>query len=225
MATEARTGKPPAPDRQRGRPSRWQRMLLIPAVALSLLPTAAGAIEPVTMFLMKMLGEAAFNSIREAEAERRSAPPPAHLLPGYPGIGERSVTAPRSEEELLRQTISESFFHLSGQEREQVYASLRRILDDPAHASERRRILDEFLARAAEFRSSNRELSRLTDAHKRLIAVEARTEFSRLDTERQRAIIEAMQRGIPSLPRDLSDLVLAEFRSVHAESMRAGSPR
>jgi len=63
-------------------------------------------------------------------------------------------------------------------------------------------------------RDAQRYLALLSEADMKLIAAEARAEFEKLPLEQRRQMMQALQHGVPGMPRELNDKMLAEFNSV-----------
>jgi hypothetical protein len=171
----------------------------------------AAAADPLVLFLLRMIRDQAISSALEAavSAAREPAKP---RVPEPP----RSPPAPVPEGAWLKGLIDESFLHLGAREREEVHASLMRILSDPRNADERSTILAEFTRQAVAMRDAHRQLSRLSEAEMRAVAAEARREYERLPAGQRQQLLDVLQRGVPGMPRALNDLMLAEFSSVAA---------
>jgi hypothetical protein len=187
---------------------RWMVAAVVFIVLASAAPAAAAA-DPFTLFILRMLRDQAISSAIESGFSPTPLParPPALVLPPTPA---------GSEAERMRRLIDESFLHLRPEQREEVHGSLMRILDDPKNAAQRREILAAFTAQADVLRRSHAQLSRLTEEQMRSAAAEARLEFARLPRDQQREMMQALERGVPGMPRTLHELMLAEFRSAAA---------
>jgi hypothetical protein len=120
------------------------------------------------------------------------------------------------EGQQLKATIDESFVHLGAQQRAELHASLMGILNDPKNASMREAILAEFNAQAQSLRASHRLLSQLSESDMRAVTADARTEYVKLPGDQRRLLLQALQQGVPGMPRTLQDMMLAEFSSVPA---------
>jgi hypothetical protein len=169
---------------------------------------AACAIDPLVLFLLRMVRDSAISAAieRGVEASREKSRPEdqAAALP-------RLAPLPATEGQWLRTLIDESFVHLTSGQREELYASLTRMLNDPRHVELRSAILAEFTGQAIAMRDAHRRLSGLTPDQMKDIAVEARREYERLPAEQRRQMLQVLQHGIPGMPRTLNDLMLAEF--------------
>jgi hypothetical protein len=170
-------------------------------------PASAHAADPFVLFVLRMLRDQVASGAIEAGAAAR----PATANPGF-------VPMPQlpTESERLRQLIDETFIHLGPQQRADLHASLVQMLDDPKNAAQRAAILEEFTTQARAVRDTHRQLSHLDESQLRRIASEAGQEFARLPSDQRQPLMQALERGIPGLPRTLSELMLAEFRSTAA---------
>jgi len=167
----------------------------------------AAAFDPLVLFLLRMIRDSVISKSIEAGVESATedrAPDPAVQLP-------RLAPLPRNEGEWLRSLIDESFVHLSAQQREELYASLMRMLNDPRYAPMRSTILAEFTGKAIAMRDAQRRLAGLNPEQMKAIAVEARQEFERLPAEQREQMLQVLQHGIPGMPRALNDVMLAEL--------------
>jgi hypothetical protein len=183
-------------------------IVLIVAMCAGWCGTAA-AIDPIVLFLLKMIRDSVASAAIEAgvEASQKPAPPPAP----FPRL-----TPPPPEGQWLKSLIDESFAHLSGAQRDELHASLMRILNEPRHAEARGMILAEFTRQAIAMRDAHRHLARLSADQMKEIAVEARREYERLPVEERKEMLQLLQHGIPGMPRTLNDMMLVEFTSAVA---------
>lgn len=188
-------------------------VVLIGAMCAGWVSTAA-AIDPLVLLLLRMIRDSAASSAIEAgvgAATAKPEPQPGASLP-------RLATLPQTEGQWLKQLIDESFIHLSGAQREELFASLTRILNDPRYAPSRSTILAEFTGQAITLRDAHRRLAGLTSDQMKAIAVEARQEYERLPAPQREQMLQILQHGIPGMPRTLNDMMLAEFNSVRTTS-------
>ena len=176
-----------------------------------LLATAAApvhAADPLTLFLLKMLRdqmatsalESAYNNMPPA-AVKQAAP---SALAGVHGVSE----------EQLRMLVDAGFVHLTATQRDEVYASLIRMMADPKNALARPLIIEELALKASVVRGAHERLANLTEAQKRRIAADARGEYERLPAEEREQMLTLLQARVAPIPRDLNDLILAEFSAV-----------
>ncbi|MBI3043219.1 MAG: hypothetical protein HYY78_10395 [Betaproteobacteria bacterium] len=193
---------------------RWGLAVRIAASGLVLAACASTAMaaDPFVLFLLRMIRDQTVSSAIESgvtSAQQKPKPPSAAPAP--------LVSQPPSDGQWLRALIDESFVHLSARQREELHASLARILADPNNAAHRSTIIAEFTAQAVAMRDAHRQLSRLSDSDMRQIAAEARAEYARLPQAQREQLLQALQDGVPGMPRALHDLMLAEFNNVPAD--------
>ena len=183
--------------------------ILVGVVCAGWLVTAS-ALDPLTLFLLRMVRDSMVSSAIEKGVESSQGKSrPEDLAAALP----RLAALPPTEGQWLRSLIDESFVHLSGQQREELYASLTRMLNDPRHTEMRATILAEFTGQAIAMRDAHRRLSGLTPDQMKTIAAEARREYERLPPQQRQQMLQVLQHGIPGMPRTLNDLMLAEFSS------------
>jgi len=169
----------------------------------------AHAAEPLTLFLLKMLRDQMATAVLESAvngATSPAAPPVPAALAGVHGISE----------EQLRSLIDTGFVHLTRAQRDEVYASLTRMLADPKNALARPMIIQELAQQASAVRGAHERLAALTASEKRAIAAEARAEYERLQPGDRDRMVQLLQAGVAPIPRDLNDLILAEFTAAPA---------
>lgn len=172
--------------------------------------TAAQAADPLVLFILRMLRDQAISSGIQAGVESSQE----KSKPAAPIVMPRG--APQADDPWLRGLIDESFVHLNSQQREELYASLMKMLNDPKNEAMRSPIIAEFTAQAIALRDAHRQLSRLSVTDMRTIAAEARREYERLPPDQRQQMLQVLQYGIPGMPRALNDLMLAEFGGVPA---------
>lgn len=172
---------------------------------LAVWPSVSFAAEPLTLLLIHILRQQILNSVQGAieEAQRER---------------ERAAAVPRSpydiDERRLKALIDEGFVHLTPAQRNEVYAAVKRTLADPQNAAIRNHLVQELAIKAAAVREAHEQLASLPHARKRAIAIEARGEYEKLPPEERRQMLEVLQAGIAPLPRDLNEMILAEFSRV-----------
>ena len=188
------------------------RVTLVGAIFASW-SAAAVAADPLTLFLLRMLRDQVIStSIQagvESAQERSKSESAAAAVP-------RAVPPPATEGQWLKGLIDESFVHLGPQQREELHASLMRLLNDPKNESVRPLIISEFTGQAIAIRDAHRALSRLSEADMKVIVANARREYERLPSEQRQQMLQVLQHGVPGMPRTLNDLMLAEFSSAAA---------
>ena len=180
---------------------------------LFLFSASAAYADPVLLLLLRMLRDQAISSSLEAGVTSLRQP----LSPQAPayGFALSSPPGPRgTEESRVRALIDDSFLHLSGVQRDAVFAGVQKILNDPQYAQIRAQIVAEFTLKARAVREGYRNLERLTQAEKRALALQAKEEFRRLPAEQRHQLLEALQAGVMPVPHDLNEIMRAEFGSV-----------
>ncbi len=180
---------------------------------LFLFSASAAYADPVLLLLLRMLRDQAISSSLEAGITSLRQPP-SPQAPAY-GFALSSPPGPRgTEESRVRALIDDSFLHLSGVQRDAVFAGVQKILNDPQYAQIRAQIVAEFTLKARAVREGYRNLERLTQAEKRALALQAKEEFRRLPAEQRHQLLEALQAGVMPVPHDLNEIMRAEFGSV-----------
>ena len=181
---------------------------LVVGIMLAVFSSSALAVDPLTLILLRMLRNPIINAAAENIYERLTAPPepagPIIFAPQMYGI----------EETELRSVIDEGFVYLSAGQREQTFEGLKRILSDPNNATMRPQIIAELRIKATAVRQAHDALRSLPRAQKRLIALEVRDEYRKLEPEERREMLAVMQSGVVPIPRDLTDMILDELGSV-----------
>ena len=188
-------------------------VVLIGAMCAGWFSTAL-AVDPIVLFLLRMIRDSAASSAIQAGVESTTAKPDPQSTASLP----RLAPLPQSEGQWLKQLIDESFIHLSGAQREDLFASLTRMLNDPRYVQVRSTMLAEFTGQAIALRDAHRRLAGLTTEQMRAVAVEARQEYERLPGPQREQMLQVLQHGIPGLPRTLNEMMLAEFNSVRTTS-------
>jgi hypothetical protein len=181
---------------------------LIAALCAGWYGTAA-AIDPLVLFLLRMMRDSAISSALEAGVDSLSEAAPKNPAADIP----RLAPLPAQEGQWLKALIDESFVHLSAAQREELFASLTRMLNDPRNAQLRSAILAEFTGKAIAMRDAQRRLAGLTTEQMQAVAAEARQEFERLPLAQREQMLRVLQHGIPGMPRQLNEIILAEFHS------------
>jgi len=182
---------------------------LFAAALLAIWCAAAVAADPLVIFLLRMLRDQVISSAIESGVEAARRESKAVGIP--PVAAPRTAPPAATEGQWLRGLVDESFVHLSAQQREELHASLMRILNDPKHAAARATIITEFTRQAIAMRDAHRQLSRLSAQEMQAIATEARREYEQLPAEQRQQMLQVLQHGIPGMPRALNDVMLAEF--------------
>jgi hypothetical protein len=178
---------------------------------LSCFSSAAVAADPLTLFLLRMLRDQVISAGIESATQQQPAQP--QFAPRPPMVAPPQTS---SEGAWLKGLIDESFLHLGPEQREELHASLQKMLGDPRNAAVRSEIIAEFTRQAISMRDAHRHLSRLSETDMRRVAEDARGEFERLPADQRKQLLQALQQGVPGMPRALHDMMLAEFASVPA---------
>lgn len=188
-----------------------QRRLLASVLLAALLATISGttaAADPLTLILLRMLRDQVISSSIQSAVESASS--------GVPKKTEPFVIPPAPYDlgdEKLRALIDEGFVHLTAAQREEVFTSIKRALADPQHAAARPVIIQELALKASAVRQAHEHLNNLSQSDKQNIAAQAREEYMKMPEEERLQMVQVLQSGVVPIPRDLNDMILAEFRS------------
>jgi len=180
---------------------------VVVGIMLAIYSSAALAVDPLTLFLLRMLRSQLITNAAEDIYTRLTTPEPPSfaVVPAQPHD---------SGDAELRTLIDEGFLHLSRAQREEVFVSAQRILADPKHAAMRADILAELRVKATAVRQAHDHLSKLPQRDKRLIATEVREEYRKLEPNDRHEMLAVLQSGVVPIPRELNDMILEELRSV-----------
>lgn len=186
---------------------------------LFVMAAPAQAAEPLTLFLLKLLRDQMATSVLESAV---NALPPATAKP--PPVPTALVGVYGVTEQQLKGLIDAGFVHLSTAQRAEIYASLTRMLADPKNALARPLIIEELAQQASAVRGAHERLAALTAAEKRAIAADARTEYERLPAAERDQLRQLLQARVAPIPRDLNDLILAEFTAARTVADASALP-
>jgi len=164
----------------------------------------AYAVEPLTLFLLRMLRDQIATSVIESAVNSASRPPPPRVSPALAGVH-------GIDEAQLRGLIDAGFVHLSAAQRAEVYASLTAMLADPKNALARPLIIEQLAQKASAVRGAHEQLALLSAEQKRAIVADARAEYERLRPEERDQLLRLLQSRVAPIPRDLNDQMLAAF--------------
>ena len=180
---------------------------IVVGVLLAISSSAALAVDPLTLILLRILRDQIITAAAEAAYNKLTEkPPPGPIVyPAHPYD---------LDDARLHTLIVEGFVHLDRAQREEVFVSVKRILADPKNAAIRLHIIEELALKASAVRQAHENLNNLSYDRKRLVASEAREEYRKLEPEERRQMLDVLQSGVMPIPRDLNDMMLAEFRSV-----------
>lgn len=174
-------------------------------------PNMAAAADPLTLILLRMLRDQVISSSIQSAVEGAAQNAPRKVEP---------IIIPPAPHDLgdekLRALINEGFVHLTAAQREEVFTSIKRALADPQHAAARPVIIQELALKASAVRQAHEHLNNLSQGDKRSIATQAREEYVKLPEEERLQMIQVLQSGVVPIPRDLNDMILAEFRSAQS---------
>jgi hypothetical protein len=181
---------------------------------LALLPSVSFAAEPLTLFLIHIIRQQIESAVEGAiEEARRERERPVLIIPPAPWD---------LDDQKLQALIDEGFVHLSRPQRDEVFTGIKRILADPNNAAMRPMLVQELAMKASAVRQAHEQLAGLSHAEKKALAVQARGEYEKLSPEERLQMIQVLQTGIVPVPRDLNEMMLAEFGSVPVAP--AGAP-
>lgn len=174
-------------------------------LVFSVMPAVAHAAEPLTMFLLDLLRQQIMSSIESSAAAAQRE-------------REMAASVPRApydlEDQRLRALIDEGFVHLTPAQREEVFAGVKRALADPKNAHLRPMIVQELALKASAVRQAHERLADLSVAEKHAIAAQAREEYEKLAPAEREQMLAVLRAGVVPIPRDLSQIILAEFSAV-----------
>ncbi len=179
--------------------------------------SASFAVEPLTLILLRVLRDQVITSSAQAViegAQREDERSRVAVLPPSPYA---------LDDQKLRALIDEGFIYLMPAQRDEVYVSMRRALADPGNAALRPMLVQELALKASAVRQAHERLNNLSDDDKKTIVGQARNEYAGLSPEERRQMLQVLQSGITPIPRDLNDMILAEFNSI--QSAAAAPPR
>lgn len=189
---------------------------ILMCLLLALWPAVVQAAEPLTLILLhiirQQIANAVENAIEQAQKERER---PVVVIPRGPH---------EIDDQKLRALIDEGFVHLTRAQRDEVFASAKRILAGTENTAQRAALVQELAIKASAVRQAHEHLSALSPAQKRALAIEARGEYEKLPAEERQQMMQVLQAGIVPLPRDLNEMILAEFGSVALSPVRAQEP-
>lgn len=178
-------------------------------VLLALWPSVAFTAEPLTLLLMHILKDQIASAVedaieksrREEEQRRKYVIPPAQY---------------DLDDQQIKTLIDEGFVHLTAAQRSEVFVSVKRILSDPNNAAIKPMLVQELAIKASAARQAHEKLASLSQTEKRAIVAQAREEYQKLPPEEREQMLQVLRSGAAPLPRDLSDMILAEFSTVPA---------
>jgi hypothetical protein len=87
-------------------------------------------------------------------------------------------------------------------------------MQDPQNRQDKSQLLAEFALKAREVKECYRGLDVLAYSEKRSLAMQAKEEYRRLSEPERQQLLDVLQSGTLPIPRDLRDIMLAEFNSI-----------
>ena len=178
--------------------------------ALILFTASSACADPVLLLLLRMARDRVVSASIEAGVNNMQQ---YSTIPS-PAYGFALPTPPipsGNEAQHVRALLDENFLHLTAAQRDEVFVSLQQILDDPQYRQDKPRLIAEFALKARAVRESYRGLDTLTYAEKKSLAAQAREEYRRLPAGERRQLLNILQSGTLPVPRDLREIMLAEF--------------
>ena len=194
-----------------------RRGLVLVYLMLALWPAVGFAAEPLTLLLIHIIRQQIESAVEDAiETARREQERPVLIIPPAPYD---------LDDQKLKALIDEGFIYLSSAQREEVFVSMKRILSDPNNAALKPMLVQELAVKASAARQAHERLANLSSTEKKALAVQARDEYEKLPPQERQQMIRVLQSGIAPLPRDLNDMILAEFDSVPSAPVATSAPR
>ncbi len=196
--------------------------LILAGVVLAAVCAPAHSLDPLTLILLRIVRDQMISAGIEGAVDRAAAvnavTPPAAVQPTSP-------TLPLSmDDSQLGRLIDEGFVHLTTAQRTEVYASVRRILLDPKNAAEAPAIIADLAFKASAVRQAHEALRNLSTVRKQRIAVEAREEYEKMPPETREELATMLRARMVPMPADLTDMILAEFDRVRAQTAAPQTP-
>ena len=182
---------------------------LAAGLLMAVLCTPAHALDPLTLFLLRVLRDKIISAGIEASVERATI-----AAPSQPPVALQSGLPLSMDDTQLRQLIDEGFVHLTTAQRGEVYQHVRRILRDPKNAVQAPAIVADLAVKASAVRQAHEALNKLPMARKRQIAAEAREEYERMPLDTREELAGVLRARVVPMPADLTDMILAEFDRV-----------
>jgi hypothetical protein len=189
---------------------------VVVAMAIAVFSAPAFSADPLTLLLLRLLRDKIISAGIENAVDRAgvpASPPPPSSSPAIPGI------AFALDEAQLRSLIDEGFVHLTAAQRDEVYASVRRIIADPKNAADVPAIITDLAIKASAVRQAHEQINALSMGRKRRIALEARDEYEKMPAETREQMASVLRQRLVPLPADLTDMILAEFDQVRARTV------
>lgn len=190
-----------------GSGSSVRRFICAGLIAALAMP--ASAADPLTLILLRLLRDQIITSVATRAYEG--------VTEDQQQRAEAAAQQPQSrrpfgmDDTQLRRLIDEGFVHLTELQRDEVYASVKRIVDDPRYTAQVPEIISELAMKASAVRQAHEQLNRLTETDKRVIAAQAREEYEKMPAAEREDMLRILRLRMVPLPVDLNDMILAEF--------------
>lgn len=115
------------------------------------------------------------------------------------------------EPEHLRRVIDDSFPYLADPQRKEIFDSLNDALANPKNPTMPGPMIQYFVERALTIRAARIQLSELSWTEKERLAGEFSKELRTLSAQDQALLGALLPGGLPPVPTDLNQLLLAPF--------------
>jgi hypothetical protein len=196
---------------------------VISGMLIAIFAVPASAADPLTLILLRLLRDQIISSVasRAVEGAIDDQKQRALLAPIQPSKPGRAYGMDDSQ---LRRLIDEGFVHLTAPQRDEVFASVKRIIDDPKNEAQVPFIISEIAIKASAVRQAHEQLNRLSAADKRLIAAQAREEFEKMKPEERDEMQRVLRLRMAPLPEDLNEMILSEFARPLPDEQPAAQP-
>jgi hypothetical protein len=176
--------------------------------------TSLASADPVLLLLLRFARDRAVSASIEAGVNSLQQPNRTLPSPAY-GFALPTPAIPRgNEEQQLRALLDENFLHLTASQRNEVFAGMQKIMQDPQNRQDKSQLLAEFALKAREVKECYRGLDVLAHSEKRSLAMQAKEEYRRLSEPERQQLLDVLQSGTLPIPRDLRDIMVAEFNSI-----------
>ena len=196
--------------------------LIVAGVVLAAVCAPAHSLDPLTLILLRIVRDKIISAGIESAVDRASAAyaarPPAASQPALP------LLPLGMDDTQLQRLIDEGFVHLTTAQRMEIYEAVRRILLDPKNAAEAPAIIADLAFKASAVRQAHEALSNLSTARKQRIAAEAREEYEKMPPDTREELATALRARVVPMPADLTDMILAEFDQVQAQTAVPQTP-
>ena len=196
--------------------------LIVAGLVLAAVCAPAHSLDPLTLILLRIVRDKIISAGIEGAVDRASAAyaatPPAASQPALP-------TLPLGMDDTqLQRLIDEGFVHLTTAQRMEIYEAVRRILLDPKNAAEAPAIIADLAFKASAVRQAHEALNNLSTGRKQRIAAEAREEYEKMPPETREELATVLRARVVPMPADLTDMILAEFDRVQAQTALPQTP-